>query len=105
MPKAPAIYRPAGYGRREKGWASRQTNYRAWYRLALWKGKNGLRKQQLAREPLCEECRSYGLTVLATDVDHRKAHKGDWQKFIDPKNHRSLCKRCHSRKTRREDMD
>ena len=67
------------------------------YSTPEWKGD--LRPMQLLREPFCEECAKRGIRVRATDVDHRKDHKGDWQKFIDKTNLRSLCHSCHSRKT------
>lgn len=104
MPLAARIYRPLGFNRREQAWISRQVPHRHWYNLTLWRGQGGLRLQQLARQPLCEECQANGFIVIATDVDHRVAHKGNWDLFIDPSNHRSLCHPCHSRKTRTQDM-
>lgn len=41
--------------------------------------------------------------MLATCVDHIKAHKGDKRLFWDEKNHRPLCTGCHSRKTALQD--
>jgi 5-methylcytosine-specific restriction protein A len=41
--------------------------------------------------------------VLATDVDHRIAHKGDMTLFWDPANWQGLCHDCHSYKTALED--
>lgn len=103
MPIAPKQYRPHGTptpAQRERGWASRQKGSgREWYNLNVWRGPGGLRHQQLTKEPLCEDCLKRGHIVPATDVDHKEAHNGDWDKFIDHENLRSLCKSCHSRKT------
>lgn len=30
-----------------------------------------------------------------TTVNHRIPHKGDWNLFIDPTNHQSVCSPCH----------
>ena len=54
-----------------------------------------LRASVLASEPLCRHCTARGLTVPATDVDHRDN---------DPSNNElvnlmPLCQPCHSRKT------
>lgn len=74
--------------------------WRRWYSLPIW--KDVLRPAQLAREPFCRECSRIGLRVRATDVDHIVPFEGDWQKFIDPSNHQSLCHTCHGRKTAAE---
>lgn len=63
---------------------------------------NDLRPTQLLNEPFCAECAKRGMRVRATDVDHIKDHKGDWRKFIDRTNLRSLCHSCHSRKTAKD---
>lgn len=77
--------------------------YRRWYRLAIWRGRNGLRARQLARQPLCERCRKAGRITAATVVNHRKPHKGDWSLFIDPQNHESLCAPHHDGLIQREE--
>jgi 5-methylcytosine-specific restriction protein A len=69
--------------------------WRAWYSLAIWRGKNGLRAQQLARQALCERHLKLGQDEPADTVNHRKPHEGDWALFIDPNNHESVCKACH----------
>ena len=61
------------------------------------------RKQFLSEHPLCEECMKEGRYVMATDVDHVKAHRGDRTLFWDRSNWRALCHRHHSEKTVRED--
>ena len=35
--------------------------------------------------------------TLATIVNHRTPHRGDWALFIDPANHESTCKPHHDR--------
>jgi len=70
------------------------------YNTPIWTQE--LRPAQLLREPFCRECARHGLRVRASVVDHVIPHKGNWQMFIDPKNHQSLCKRCHDAKTMRE---
>ena len=41
---------------------------------------------------------------LATCVDHVIPHKGDLRLFWDKRNWQGLCRPCHSRKTRREQL-
>jgi 5-methylcytosine-specific restriction protein A len=52
----------------------------------------------LKRNPLCIECGR-----LASVVDHRTPHKGNYELFWDVSNWGSMCKPCHDRKTARED--
>lgn len=57
--------------------------------------RNGIRRQQLRREPLCRECMKQGVLTEANEVDHI-----DGDNMNDaPGNLQSLCKPCHSRKT------
>lgn len=60
-----------------------------------------IRRIQLNKEPLCRECRQYGRTRAANEVDHITpiAEGGS---ATDPENLQSLCKTHHSQKTRRE---
>lgn len=60
-------------------------------------------KAHLREHPLCVECLKQGKYTQATVVDHVVPHRGDSKLFWDRSNWRSLCKRCHDRKTRRED--
>ena len=75
-------------------------SWRWMYRTPEW--RDDLRPEQLLKEPFCEECARRGDRVRATDVDHREDHKGDWLKFTDRSNLRSLCHSCHSRKTAKD---
>ena len=80
--------------------------YHGWYLLPIW--TKHLRPEQLAREPFCRECaRKYPPgdprhRTRATVVDHIRPFRGDWMLFVDPRNHQSLCKSCHDRKTAAE---
>ena len=74
--------------------------YHAWYSLPIW--TDDLRPNQLMREPFCRVCAARGVRTRATVVDHIQPHRGDWRKFTDRGNLQSLCKRCHDRKTAKE---
>lgn len=56
----------------------------------------------LRDNPLCVHHLEQGRSVPATEVDHIIPHKGDQALFWDVDNWQSLCKRCHSAKTRKE---
>ena len=60
-------------------------------------------KAFLQAHPWCEECKQQGKYVNATVVDHVVPHRGDQKLFWDQSNWRALCKKCHDRKTGRED--
>ena len=62
------------------------------YALPAWKE---LRAIQLANTPICEAC----CRRPATEVDHQEKHRGDLDKFLDPSNLVSVCRRCHAQKT------
>ena len=82
--------------------ADRSEEAKSWrwmYGTDTWKR---LRSAQLLAEPFCRECAKRGLRTQATDVDHIRDHKGDWDIFTDRANLESLCHSCHSRKTARE---
>lgn len=63
------------------------------------------RKRFLEAHPLCEECLKRGRYTEATDVDHIIPHRGNKTLFWDESNWQSLCHRCHSQKTAKEDMN
>ena len=96
---------PGGYcdQHQPKRSGDRSEAARRWHRFyGTPEWKDNLRPTQLIRQPFCEECAKQGRRVRATDVDHRVDHKGDWLKFIDRANLRSLCHSCHSRKTAKD---
>lgn len=57
-----------------------------------------LRAYVLDSEPLCRDCTRRGLTVIATDLDHRDNNPAN----NDLLNLVPLCHACHSRKTARD---
>lgn len=57
-----------------------------------------LRAHVLAGEPLCRHCTARGLTVPATEIDHRDNNPAN----NDPVNLCPLCRPCHSRKTAKD---
>jgi 5-methylcytosine-specific restriction enzyme A len=78
----------------------------AWYDLAAWRGKYGLRLWKLRETPVCEKCER----EAATDVHHkdgswREGGAGAWDKFMDRKNLEALCHRCHSEITAKEHLN
>lgn len=67
-------------------------SYRKLYKTAAWQRT---RLTQLRKEPLCQRCKAKGLTVSATVVHHKKAHKGNLVLFMSPSNLESVCAPCH----------
>ena len=97
MPNSPQRHQLPRIGKRMK------RSYKAWYQMPVWNARGGLRDRQLDRCPFCESCRKSDppLIVPATDVDHIRPHRGNWELFVDPENLQSLCHSCHSVKTGR----
>lgn len=60
-------------------------------------------KQFLKAHPLCKQCEQSNRLIQATVVDHIKPHRGNMELFWDKSNWQPLCKKCHDRKTGRED--
>ena len=56
-----------------------------------------LRASVLAGEPCCRHCTAKGLTVPATEVDHRNGPADNRLESLCP-----LCRPCHSRQTMRD---
>ena len=52
---------------------------------------------------MCVRCMAEGRYVPATVVDHIQPHRGNTVLMWDESNWQALCKRCHDRKTRKED--
>lgn len=81
-------------------------SYRHLYNQARWKGPHGRRKQQLAKQPLCETCLKAGRITVATVADHVIPHKGDEHLFWKGRL-QSLCDaepwRCHSSRKQQEE--
>lgn len=96
-------YALGGKGRCANHARQPETDYRAMtnamYNTSRWKE---MRKKQLAREPVCRVCAEQKKLTHATEVDHIIPHKGDKTLFFDVCNLQSLCHKCHSTKTARE---
>jgi 5-methylcytosine-specific restriction endonuclease McrA len=61
------------------------------------------RAVQLLLEPLCRMCQTEGRITAADCVDHIRPVRGpDDVRFLDYAAVQSLCNRCHSKKTARE---
>lgn len=59
-----------------------------------------LRADILAEEPLCRHCKAQGKLTPATEVDHIVDSRADYSDDNSRENLQSLCKPCHSLKTR-----
>lgn len=101
-PGCPELTRD-GWCPKHKPLAPQKRKSAEWHWMYLTKAwTEELRPAQLLREPFCRECAKHGLRILATRVDHVKAHLGDWERFTDRENLQSLCESCHNRKTAKE---
>lgn len=107
-PGCTALIREGAYCEKHGGLTPRR-DYRAenrgrvrcgWYDTKRWKRMS---KDQLRKQPLCEECLEHNQVREAKHADHEVPHKGDAKLFFDTNNLRSLCPSCHSRKTAKED--
>ena len=74
----------------QRGYTYRWSKYSKWY----------LRQHPLC---MCPECAALPVPLPAQVVDHIVPHRGDSVLFWDPNNHQAMNKRCHDRKTARED--
>lgn len=106
MPQAPRIHTSRGQlaARQARRWASRTPAAgNSWYQTPIWKQ---LRREHLGEHPCCVKCLSEGAPpaqARGNVVDHIQPHAGNWDKFADPANLQTLCKKHHSSKTARED--
>lgn len=69
------------------------------YQSKQWRD---VREMKLNRDPLCEDCMDRGVVTPGVDVDHVKPRKQFPDLAFDLDNLRTLCKRCHGKKTRAE---
>jgi 5-methylcytosine-specific restriction enzyme A len=103
MPFRPPLHRGAGCKcaadrRREldrRRGSSRQRGYTTAWQKA--------RATYLAQHPLCVFCEREGLVTAAAVVDHVEAHQGDNERFWNPDNWQSLCKRHHDSAKQRQE--
>lgn len=62
-----------------------------------------LRDNYAAKNPLCESCLRKGYVEPMFDVDHIQPFRGlDDPLRLDPDNLQSLCRKCHTRKTAKQ---
>jgi 5-methylcytosine-specific restriction endonuclease McrA len=103
MPKRASIFRPLGSKPPGSSGIARSrdaTERQKLYATARWRR---LRLSHLQSNPLCVECSEQGLIVVATVVDHKEGHRGDWRDaFFDPDQLQSMCQQCHNAKSARE---
>jgi 5-methylcytosine-specific restriction protein A len=86
-----------------------EESWRRWYSLAIWQRiKANFRARFPERAALCQtvdELTGERCAKPATDIDHIKPHRGDWNLFcggIDYENLQGLCRAHHSKKSARE---
>lgn len=60
-----------------------------------------VRDLKLAQDPLCQDCEEQGITEPANEVHHLLKVTDRPDLRLDMTNLRSLCGRCHKRRTRR----
>ena len=65
------------------------------YSTSIWKHR---RREQLTKQPLCEQCLKRGQIKEARVVHHVNPHRGSWDLFCTSALE-SLCKFCHDQHT------
>ena len=70
---------------------------------ALYRTQAWLSLRALVLSEAHEQCATKGCVQRASVVDHVIPHHGSSALFFDRANLQALCKRCHDRKTARED--
>lgn len=98
MPRRPRIHGQTCGGKRHGYESHRLSAFKRGYTKRWQRASKAYRRAH----PLCVKCLKNGRVELATEVDHIKPHRGDDTLLWDEANWQALCKRCHSRKTRRE---
>ena len=78
---------------------ARTLPWRKWYGLKAWKVR---RREQLRIEPLCRYCKGAGMHRAATDADHVRPHRGDFDLFWKGAL-QSLCRSHHAGLKQREE--
>ena len=72
----------------------------SFYKSKMWRNT---RLSILSEHPLCYQCNLNNITTLAIDVDHVLLFRNEYDPLsVDTENLIPLCKKCHSKITRRE---
>jgi len=79
----------------------RDPKVKQWLNSARYKNA---RLNFLARHPLCARTSTKERPVIATILDHKTPHRGDYALFWDQSNWQGLSKQAHDRKTASEDQ-
>lgn len=91
--------RPKPPGSRGGRRSAKGLAYQSLYKSKIWAL---LRNLCLSRQPLCQHCILFGISTGADTVDHVVPHKGNVKLFRDLTNLKSLCRSCHTEKTKFE---
>lgn len=98
MPVRPKVHKPKGYQSSQERKAEADKKRPSACKRGYGREWQRIRKAHLSKNPLCIFCLKEGVTEAATVVDHI-----DGDSFNNtPSNHRSLCKRCHDKRTGRD---
>lgn len=74
----------------QRGYNYRWSKYRTYF----------LNKHPLC---MCPDCKEKAVPLPANVVDHITPHRGDYNLFWDETNHQAMNKKCHDKKTAKED--
>lgn len=99
MPKLNKIIRRYGIQDQKPSISKKRSDSRKIYDSKMW--RHVVRPRKLVDNPFCEMCERHGIYNIATDVDHIKPISNGGSPF-DFDNLQSLCKRCHSQKTNKD---
>jgi 5-methylcytosine-specific restriction enzyme A len=72
-----------------------------WFNTRRWKR---LRRLQLAKQPLCQQCLAQNIIKIANVVHHKEQHKGNYELFWHSELE-SVCEHCHNGKLQREEKN
>ncbi len=104
MPSKPPVHRPAGYlaskQATQRQYDQRRGSDRQFYSTPTWRR---FRKARLLESPLCHDCEEQRAELVqAEEIHHIIARHARPDLAYEPTNMMSLCKSCHSRRTRQE---
>ena len=104
-PNCPALVDTGYCERHKKDYNKSKRNQNEWvelYNTTRWRKAS---KMFLNEHPLCEcnECKSLGRLVSSQVTDHKIPHRGNLELFWDESNWTAMSKKCHDRKTAKED--